>query len=71
MGNHGVSSQAKGKMGKIIRLIEAGKHYLVLKDVDYIKRKCEIVKELKLKYDMSDKEKFFQVTVNGEGVYIV
>lgn len=65
------SRRSRSKLDKILDMIRAGKHYGVLRELGYIKKKCELVKELRLKYRADEKEKFLQVTVPSPSTYIL
>ena len=59
------------RVEKIIKTIEEGKHYTVVrKHLKYIKRKLPLIKELALNYGFEEKEKFVQVSV-PKGKYII
>jgi len=60
------------RINKILTFIEQGKHVLVAKKyLKHIKRCCELVKELKMRYGHDRKELFLKTTVPEHGKYIV
>ena len=68
MRNH---APRRNKMDLLIGAINQGKHPTALKNIDYIKRRVSLVKELKIKYELEEKEKFLQVTVAEEDKYLI
>ena len=61
----------KSKLDKIVELIQQGKIVPVIRDLEYIKRTCKLVKEITLKYPLEKKELFLQITLPERGEYIV
>jgi len=64
-------AKSKSKFEKLLEYVSKGKHNLALRELGKVKKKITIVKKVDLEYGVEDKEKFIQVTVPGEGKYLL
>jgi len=61
----------KSRKDRLVELISQGKHYAVLKEMDFIRRSCEKVKEMVMDYPVEKGELILQTTVREPGRYII
>jgi len=61
----------KSKFEKLLEYVSKGKHNLALRELRNVKRRLTEVKRVDMDYGIGDKEKFVQVTVPGEGKYLL
>jgi hypothetical protein len=59
------------RRGRVLEWALQGKHYAVLKEMDYVKRYFELVKSLTLSYPIEKKDLVLQVTVKEPGKYLL
>jgi len=61
----------KPRKDRLVELISQGKHYAVLKELEYIRRSCEMVKEMVVDYPVEKGELILQTTVREPGRYLI
>ena len=61
----------KSRKDRLVELISQGKHYAVLKEMDFIRRSCEKVKEMVMDYPVEKGELILQTTVREPGRYLI
>jgi len=61
----------KSRKDRLIELVTQGKHYAILKEMDFIRRSCEKVKEMTVEYPVEKEELILQTTVKEPGKYII
>jgi hypothetical protein len=59
------------RKSRVLELISQGKHYAVLKELEYIRRSCEKVKEMVVEYPVEKSELVLQTTVREPGRYLI